>query len=196
MVYLPLEIKGIIVGLLLSDGWMQKQNKNGDSRLALKQSLGHFDYFWSIFLNLSHYCSSYPLLVYTKINNKKYSALSLSTRSLPCFTEIYSLFYVNGKKQVPVDIYDLLSIQGLCHWICGDGSYQQGAIVLNTQSFTIQDNVRLINVLILKFNCKCSIHYQRGLPVIYISVRSVRKLIPELKRYIAPSMLYKLGIKM
>jgi hypothetical protein len=50
-----------------------------------------------------------------------------------------------------------------------------GAIILNTQSFSILDTVRLINVLMIKLGCKCSIHYQRGLPVIYISVRSVRK---------------------
>jgi hypothetical protein len=33
----------------------------------------------------------------------------------------------------------------------------------------------------IKLGCKCSIHYQRGLPVIYISVRSVRKWREELK---------------
>jgi hypothetical protein len=27
----------------------------------------------------------------------------------------------------------------------------------------------------IKLGCKCSIHYQRGLPVMYITVRSVRK---------------------
>jgi hypothetical protein len=67
-----------------------------------------------------------------------------------------------------------------------------GGLYLNTQSFTIIENVRLINVLILKFNCKCSIHMQRGLPVIYISARSMRKLYPLLEQYFTPGMLYKL----
>lgn len=118
-------------------------------------------------------------------------------RSLPCLTEVYNLFYINGIKEVPENIYDLLTIQGLAHWIAGDGSYVKigGAIILNTQSFTIKDNVRLINVLMLKFGCKCSIHYQRGLPVIYISVRSVRKLREEIKSHMPSSMWYKLGIK-
>ena len=97
---------------------------------------------------------------------------------------------------MPENIDDLLTIQGLSHWICGDGSYVKkgGAIILNTQSFSIKDTVRLINVLMIKFGCKCSIHYQRGLPVIYISVRSVRKLREELKIHTPKSMWYKLGI--
>lgn len=69
-----------------------------------------------------------------------------------------------------------------------------GGLYLNTQNFTILDNVRLINVLILKYNCKCTLRprAQQGLPVIYISSRSMRKLFPILKPYFTPGMLYKL----
>jgi len=62
----------------------------------------------------------------------------------------------------------MLTIQGLSHWICGDGTFVKGGgIYLQTQSFTVIEVVRLINVLIIKFNCKCTIHYQEGL---FISV--------------------------
>ncbi len=64
---------------------------------------------------------------------------------------------------------------------------------LNTQNFSIEDNVLLINVLMIKFNCVCSIHLQRGLPTIYISSRSMQELSPLLVPYTAPSMLYKLA---
>jgi hypothetical protein len=50
----------------------------------------------------------------------------------------------------------------------------------------------LIKVLIVKFNCKCSIHMQRGLPVIYISARSIKNLRPLLLPYFPNSMVYKL----
>ena len=68
-------------------------------------------------------------------------------------------------------------------------------VVLNTQSFSVLDNVRLINVLIIKFNCKCSIHMQRGLPTIYISSRSMRKLEPSLRLLLPNSMFYKITKK-
>jgi hypothetical protein len=50
----------------------------------------------------------------------------------------------------------------------------------------------LIKVLTVKFNCKCSIHVQRGFPVIYISARSMKQLRPLLFPYFPNSMLYKL----
>lgn len=86
----------------------------------------------------------------------------------------------------------MLTISGLGHWICGDGSFKDWGLYLNTQSFTIPDVVRLINVLIIKFNCKCSLHFQRKQPSIYISAKSMRRLSPELIIHMHPSMLYKL----
>lgn len=75
----------------------------------------------------------------------------------------------------------------------GDGSYVKGGgLYLQTQSFTVLDCVRFINVLIIKFDCACSIHLQRGLPVIYISSKSMKKLYPQLLPHMSPSMLYKL----
>ena len=193
MVALPNFIKGVVVGILLSDGWMQKQNSGGHARLFLKQSYSRMEYLIFVFILFQHYCKSFPKLNYAKLNGKSFPYLIFSTRSLFCFTEIYSQFYVRGKKVVPSDIFNLLTIQGLAHWICGDGSFVKGGgLYLNTQSFTILDSVRLINVLIIKFNCKCTLHMQRGLPVIYISSRSMRKVYPILKHYFTPGMLYKL----
>ena len=67
IVKLPINIRNILVGLLLSDGWMQKQNVGGDSSLAIKQSLYHFGYLWSVFMSLNHYCSSYPIITRSSI---------------------------------------------------------------------------------------------------------------------------------
>ena len=165
---------------------MQKQNLGGKARLFLKQSLARIEYLLFVFMILQHYCKSYPKLGVAKLNGKNFPFLNFSTRSLVCFTELYSLFYFEGKKVIPHNIFELLTIEGLAHWICGDGSFVKGGgLYLNTQSFTVIENAQLINVLIIKFNCKCSIHMQRGLPVIYISSHSMRKLEPLLKPFIA-----------
>ena len=190
-------IEKIIVGLLLSDGWMQKQHSGGQARLGLKQSLTRCEYLFFVFMLLNHYCKSYPKLGFAKFKGKIFPLISFSTRSLVCFTEIYSLFYNEGKKVIPQNIFEILTIEGLAHWICGDGSFVKGGgLYLNTQSFTVIENVQLINVLIIKFNCKCSIHMQRGLPVIYLSVRSVKKIYPHIKEFIIPSMRYKFDYKL
>ena len=168
---------------------MSKKNMNGQARLFLKQSINNAFYLFYTFSLLSHYCSSYPYIV----NSRGFIAVAFVTRTLTCFTELYNNFYENGKKCVPSDIYNMLTIQGLSHWICGDGTFVKGGgIYLQTQSFTVIEIVRLINVLIIKFNCKCTIHYQEGKPVIYISSRSVRKLRSELFKHMPESMHYKL----
>jgi len=194
MVQLPVFIRGVIVGLLLSDAWMQKQHANGEARIGMKQSLANLSYLCQVFSLLAHYCKLYPYFGVAKAQGvSRFPFVAFTTRSLACFTELYYQFYVNGKKCVPEDIYNLLTIPGLVHWICGDGSFAKGGgLILNTQSFTVIDVVRLINVLIIKFNCKCTIHYPDGQPVIYVSVYSIRKLLPQLLPHMTASMHYKL----
>jgi len=40
---------------------------------------------------------------------KKLFALNFSTRALPCFMEVYNMFYINGVKVVSNDIYNFLT---------------------------------------------------------------------------------------
>ena len=79
----------------------------------------------------------------------------------------------------------------------GDGSLVKGGgLYLQTQSYSVQECVFIINVLIIKFNLKCSLHLQREQPTIYISARSITKLYPNISKYIVPSMNYKfIGFK-
>lgn len=106
---------GVVVGIMLSDGWIRKEHKNGQVRLFLKQSINNSEYLFFTFLQLSHYCGSYPHIVRNKLNGKVFFGVELVTRSLTCFTELYNDFYVNKVKCVPEDIYNMLTIQGLAH---------------------------------------------------------------------------------
>ena len=116
-----------------------------------------------------------------------------ATRVYPCFTEWYHLFYQEGKKVVPLDLYNMLTYEALAHWIMGDGTKVYKGLTLQTQSFTIQECVFIISILIYKFNLKCSIHMQRNQPTIYISSKSMKKLIPLILPYMCRSMMYKLS---
>jgi hypothetical protein len=123
----------------------------------------------------------------------------MSSRSLVCFTELFELFYPvdqQGRrtKVVPHNIFEILTIQGLAHLIAGDGSYVKGGgLYLYTQSFTITDNVRLMNVLIIKFGCVCTLSFERGKPTIYVSSASMQRLYPQLLPHMSKSMLYKIN---
>ena len=118
-----------------------------------------------------------------------------ATRVYPCFTEWYHLFYQEGKKVVPLDLYNMLTYEALAHWIMGDGTKVYKGLTLQTQSFTVKECVFIISILIHKFNLKCSLHMQRNLPTIYISSKSMEKLRPLILPYICSSMRYKIGVE-
>lgn len=55
------------------------------------------------------------------------------------------MFYPQGIKVIPQDIYNELDWIVLTHWICGDGTFNSG-MVLQTDSFSKEDVARMINI--------------------------------------------------
>lgn len=194
---IPYYYKNVIIGLLLSDGWLTFGSKASvNARLGFKQSLNHFPYFLSVFNLLSHYCNSMPHLIINNREGKIHYGLGLFTRSLPCFTEFHSLFYKNGIKIIPNNIYELLTPVALAHWVMGDGVAKSHGLILCTDSYPIKDVVRLINVLIIKYRLECTIRvHKENQYRIYIRQKSMPLLIKIIKSHIHPSMLYKLNLK-
>nr|YP_007374906.1 hypothetical protein PRA_mt0082 [Phlebia radiata]CCE89197.1 hypothetical protein PRA_mt0082 [Phlebia radiata] len=133
---MPYNIYSIIVGILLSDGWVEKENLNANARFRFKQALSRADYVINLFVVLAHYCSSLPSLVLGKRNGKLTTGLQISTRRYPCFNELYNLFYNNNIKVIPYNIYDLLTPIALAHWIMGDGAKLNKGLVLCTDSLS------------------------------------------------------------
>ena len=118
MVHIPSNLYSIILGVLLSDGWLYI-NKSGNTLLGFKQSINKSEFFFSVFNKFSHYCSAYPILTSTTIKGNKFVGIQFATRVFPCFTEWYNIFYKNNKKIVPLDLYNLLTYEELAYWIMG-----------------------------------------------------------------------------
>ena len=195
MIALPPLQLSVVVGLILSDGWLSYGGKYSNyARLGFKQPCGldKSKYFWSVYLLLSHYCTSLPLFSYRKRKCNFNSSLCFQTRSLPCFTELYYLFYINNKKVIPENIYDLLTPIGLAHWIQGDGQVASNGLRLCTDSYQLSEVVKLMNVLMIKYRINCSLNILRGRPRIYISAKSMNLLSSIVKPYISKDMIYKL----
>ena len=201
MIQLPPFIKSVIIGLLLSDGWLSIASKtNHNARLGLKQSLSQSSYVWFVFNILSHYCSSYPNLTRGIRLGTPVYGLQFFTRSLSCFTELHSLFYIKGVKEIPKNIYELLTPVALAHWICGDGNALRHGLILCTNSYSIQDVTRLMNVLMIRHRLECSITVKKQSItkkvefLIYIRHGSIPLLRTIVKPYMHSSFLYKLQL--
>ena len=195
MIVIPAYQYSVIVGLLLSDGWLNIASVTHISpRLGLSQSLDRFKYVWFVFNILSHYCENYPIIRERKRLDRVHWCVDMVTRSLPCFAELYSLFYVNKVKVVPENIYSILTPIALAHLIMGDGGFKSKGIFLCTDSYSIQDVVRLMNVLIIRYDLKCTLHKSNENYRIYISRNSVHKVVRIVKPHLIPSMYYKIGI--
>ena len=77
----------------------------------------------------------------------------------------------------------------------GDGGFKSQGVYLCTDSYSIQDVILLMNVLIIRYNLKCTLHKSSNKIGyrIYISRKSLNELKKIVKPYFIPSMLYKLG---
>jgi len=188
----------VIIGLLLSDGWLRFTSRSKNALLGFTQSAAHGEYFWFVFFSLSHYCSSYPRVKIGSRLGKETIGLEFSTRLMPCLTKLHSLFYPNGVKIVPYNIYELLTPIALAHMIMEDGSVQRHGLIICTNSYSVQDVVRLMNVLIIQYRLKCTLRLKKRQNnkieyLIYISQYSMPLLRTIVTPYFHSSMLYKIS---
>lgn len=118
----------------------------------------------------------------------------LRTRSYNVLNELYKIFIINNKKIVPINIFELLDEIRIAHWIIGDGAKQRKGLVLCTDNFSNKDVARLINVLLIKYDIRSAIHFNKKQPRIYISGNNFIKLKNLVLPHMSSFSLYKLGI--
>jgi hypothetical protein len=158
---LPLTLfaKDVSIGLILGDATLVRKYPNGNAYLQYAQSTIHSEYLDLVFSILKPFCNiSSPRLSQAKFKGNTYEYLAFSTRSLPCFTELHTLFYPNGIKIIPSNIIDLFTPVGLAFLAQDDGSECSNGFHLNTNSFTLEDLELLLNVWIMKLGLICSLH--------------------------------------
>jgi LAGLIDADG DNA endonuclease family len=115
---------------------------------------------------------------------------------LPCFNELYELFYVEGKKNNSIKYralfksfrFSLLNLRR--RQFCR----RDRAIRLYTQCFSLKEVVLLVKVLTDKFNLKCTINKNKNGFIIRISSKSLPILQALLKDIMPPMKLNKIGL--
>lgn len=193
---------------MLGDLTAEKTSLNGNTRLRFFMSFKNKDYMNHLYNLFILYIKTPPKVVRrTKINK----LTNLIQTDIRCSTLIYSLFnwvitdfYINtlnkNIKIIPLNAEHKLTPVSLAYWIMDDGSFSKhkGNIILCTDSYSKEDVLRLMNILINKFNLSCGlINLSKNENILYYRIRINKSSIPNLKLlikpFVLPSMLYKLG---
>lgn len=175
---------------------MKNTGENTNARFGFTQSTKKQPYFDKVFSNFLPLCKA-NTTSYTKLfvtNSTTLSSLNFTTMRLPCLNPYFELFYSHGKRNVPMNITNLLTPIGLSYWIIDDGSKQNKGIHLNVYAFNREDVDRLLETLRTKYGFICTIHYHKSGPRIYIHEESMPALRATVSQYIVPSMYYKVGM--
>jgi hypothetical protein len=131
-----------------------------------------------------------------KRTGKIYTRVQFHTRALPCFVELYNLFYPEGKKIIPLNIGDLLTPSGLGYWIADDGKFNKlyRCVILCTNSYTLEEVNLLVKTLNEKWDLKCTINRDGNGFVVRIPSQSLPVLQELLKDQMPSMMLHKIGL--
>jgi len=98
-------------------------------------------------------------------------------------------------KIIPDNIYEILTPIALAHVIMGDGSAKKYSLKICLDSYTILDVIRFMNVLIIRYELDCTLHFHTPTqPRIHIKQKSMPKLRAIVEPFTHESMMYKLGI--
>jgi len=190
--------KEIIIGNILGDGCIEFNGFRG-SRLQIKQAERNKDYVFWLYRKLKNLCKSSPR------QKKDTGQWYFSTRHLDELTDLYKLFYPNGKKRVPNNVSDILiSNLSLSIWYMDDGCLDYRpkdhyAFILNTDSFSFRDVSRLRKTLDNNFCIKSTIQTSvcrgKNYPRLYIGAKGRNTFLKLVKSNILSCFTYKLPPK-
>jgi hypothetical protein len=193
------ELIEIIIGLMLGDLFAEKRNPNSNTRLQFKQSIKNKVYIDHLYSLFKEYCNTEPKVISSIDNRPGKKELNVSikfwTQSLPCFNQFRELFYDNsGKKFIPLNLEEIITVKSLAYWVMDDGYKSAKGFYFCTESYTLDDNNKLSQILKNKFNLDCGIHKHTNGHRLYIFSSSKNLLLELIKPYLIDHFYYKFDL--
>lgn len=178
----------ILIGSLLGDGSLRRQGNRLNALLEVNHAHKHRDYVDWKYQNFQNYILSSPK---ARQGRGVRIAYRFTTRSLPVFTDYHNWFYVDGIKRIPKDLkLDPLS---LAVWFMDDGSKIRSALYLNTQQFTVEEQVFLQQLLLDTFGLQSALNRDKHYFRIRFTTESSKVLRELIEPYVIECMKYKLA---
>lgn len=200
--------KNIIIGSLLGDGCVHKQDKSSNRmyKYYLSHSEKQSDYFFWKFNELKPFFTKYyKTTAKLKTTNKSYKQLKATSIAHPEFKIYHNLFYTDGIKKVPKNIDVYLNPMIMAIWIMDDGSLNKKSnqtlgnnIRICSLNFNYEDHLILKNAIKANFdiNTKIGTYTRNSKDFYYISFNKrnswlLRDIVYD---HIIESMKYKFNL--
>lgn len=200
MSVLPSYLNQVVVGLLLSDGSVERPTQTGGARLSVILGISTLPYLTHLFKLLESLTDSgiSHLEAKDKITGKSYITVRFKTAMLPLFVYYHQLFYCIDEvtqryvKRVPENIDSLMTPVVLANLIVGDGNLKKG---IYTNSFTKLDVEKLASAITSKLGIVTkAVHDRNNQYMLTISRTQLDKVRELIGPHMHPSMSYKLGL--
>lgn len=185
--------KAVVIGSILGDGNLSGNWSKTNYRLKISHSIKQSEYILWKYEMLKDFVLTKPQVY------EKTKSISFRTISHHDFTEFYKLFYPRGKKVIPSNIEELVKNPlTIAIWFMDDGNIRKKkakiyGYYLNTQSFSLSENIILIQVLKNNFDIDSMVMKNKGKYRIYIGVSGKDKFSKLIKDLVIKSMKYKIG---
>lgn len=203
---LPKYLEQVAIGLLLSDGSIERPTQTGGARMSVMLGFDTLPYLFHLYVLFEPYIEKGPS--FSDVNNKKtgkvYQTVRIRTGMMPIFVYYHNMFYRYNEemkryvKIIPYNIYDLMTRVVLAQMIKGDGNLQNGANIIRiyTNSFTKLEVENLASIITSKLGIDTkAVHDRNGQYMLKISKSQLDKVRKLVGPYMYPSMQYKLGVK-
>lgn len=174
----------LLIGSLLGDGYLDKTTRGYSLRIhhGISQKK-YVDFKYSL---IRSFVNSLP--------KQSGNAYYFRTVSHPFLVQLRKQFYDKNQKILPrsflVSNFDSFA---LAIWIMDDGTRDGNQLRINTQSFTLEENLWLTHFLQATLGLIATVNKDKSKYRLRIKTSSMQLLKDLVLSYIIPSMLYKLS---
>ena len=209
------DVISVLVGNLLCDGYAEKRKNSTRFQIHMISLNAEYIFWLFKFFAEKGYCSPKKPVVKKQIGKKNiiYFSIKWKTFSFSSLNFLYDSFYSKNNlylfsetnkekikrnqniKNVPTNIYSLLTQQALAIWIMDYGGKSGSGLKISTESFCYQDNLLLQKTLKIKFSIEPSIQRHKNKYSLYFDKNQIFSLYSIVKPYIYPCMRYKFNVE-
>ena len=178
----------ILTGSLLGDGTLRKALGKLNALFEVNHTIKQKAYVDWKYEQLRLFVLTAPK---SRKGNGSRIAYRFTTQSLQPFTELRKQFYLDNRKIIPAELQ--LDPLALAVWFMDDGCKSRSSYYLNTQQFSMEDQLRLLAMLKKQFDLDATLNKDKIYYRIRINTESSKRFKEIIKPFVIPSMRYKLG---